>query len=194
MDHRSTAELDAFLDDIRRSPADAGTVELIVARPAIGERAVLDVADLDLEVGLVGDTWKDRPSRKMPGKQPFPDSQLNVMNARAIAAICADPGRRPLAGDQLYLDLDLSEANLPAGTRLAIGSAVIEVTAEPHTGCQKFTERFGLDAMRWVNSPVGRSLRLRGMNARVVRSGTVRRGDTVSKVPAAAYQVVNSTA
>jgi MOSC domain-containing protein YiiM len=108
--------------------------------------------------------------------------QLNIMNVRAIAAISPDAGRWPLAGDQLYLDLDISVSNLPPGTRLAVGDAVIEVTAEPHTGCAKFTERFGLEAMRWVNSAEGKALRLRGMNARVVRSGTIRVGDTARKL------------
>lgn len=180
--HLTTGELDACLDHIRHAPADAGTLELIVCRRSIGEREVLDVGELDLTVGLVGDTWKDRPSRRMPENQPHPDMQLNVMNARVIAAICPDPARRPLAGDQLYLDLDISEANLPPGSRLALGDAVIEVTAEPHTGCAKFTERFGDDAMRWVNSPAARALRLRGMNARVVQPGTIRAGDTVRKI------------
>jgi MOSC domain-containing protein YiiM len=180
--HRSTAELDDCLPHIRSAPNDGGALELIVRRPASGEREVLDTAQLDAAVGLEGDTWKDRPSRKMPGNQPHPDMQLNIMNVRAIAAISPDAGRWPLAGDQLYLDLDISVSNLPPGTRLAVGDAVIEVTAEPHTGCAKFTERFGLEAMRWVNSAEGKALRLRGMNARVVRSGTIRVGDTARKL------------
>ena len=98
--------------------------------------------------------------------------------------MAVDPDRRALAGDQLHLDLDLSLANLPPGTRLALGSAVIEVTAKPHLGCAKFVDRFGRDAMRFVNSPVGRELRLRGLNARVVVAGTVRPGDEVRKLPA----------
>lgn len=182
MTHRTTAELDASLDHIRAAPADAGTIELIVSRPSKGERLVHDEAVLDVAVGLEGDTWKDRPSKRMPGGQPHPEMQLNIMSARAIAAISPDRERWPLAGDQLYLDLDISEANLPPGTRLALGSAVIEVTAEPHTGCAQFTQRFGLEAMRWVNSPEGRALRLRGMNAKVVQSGSIRRGDVARKL------------
>ena len=89
-----------------------------------------------------------------------------------------DRSRWHLAGDQLYVDLDLSEANLPPGTRLSIGSAVIEVTAEPHTGCSKFVERFGLDAMKFVNSRERKDLHLRGINARVVRPGVLRVGDS----------------
>jgi len=179
----TTAELEQRLDDLRRSPADAGTVELIVRRPAVGEREVLQAGVLDPDHGLVGDTWIDRPSKDTPDGSPLHIAQLNVMNARMVAALCPDdPDRRPLAGDQLYLDLDLSVANLPVGTQLALGDAVIEVTAKPHLGCAKFTERFGLDAMRFVNSPVGRDLRLRGLNAMVVVAGTVRQGDVVRKL------------
>ena len=104
------------------------------------------------------------------------------MSSRAAALVAGDRERWPLAGDQLYVDLDLSDENLPPGTRLALGSAVLEVTDEPHTGCKKFTARFGLDAMVFVNSPVGRALNLRGINARVVESGTVRVGDAVTKL------------
>jgi len=103
------------------------------------------------------------------------------MNARAAALVAGSRERWPLAGDQLYVDLDLGLANLPPGTRLYVGSAVIQVTAEPHRGCGKFSRRFGVDAMRWVNSAVGRELNLRGINARIVRPGTVRPGDPIRK-------------
>jgi hypothetical protein len=180
--HRSTAELEAGLEHVRRSPADDGRLELVVRRPAIGEREELAMGELDLAEGLVGDTWSVRPSRASADGGPHPDCQLNVMNSRMVALVAVDPARRALAGDQLYVDLDLSEENLPPGTRLAIGSAVIEVTARPHTGCAKFVARFGVDAMRFVNSPTGRALRLRGLNARVVQAGTVRPRDVVRKV------------
>jgi MOSC domain-containing protein YiiM len=183
-DHRTREELDAFVAEVEASPTDAGTLELIVRRPAVGEREVLEEGELDLAVGLVGDTWKDRSSTRTPDGGPHPDMQLNVMSARVVAFLAQDPERRALAGDQLYLDLDLSHDNLPAGTRLALGTAVIEVTEQPHTGCAKFTQRFGLEAMRWVNSDDGKRLRLRGLNAKVVVPGTVRRGDRVAKLPA----------
>jgi hypothetical protein len=182
--HRSREELEAALEHVRAAPSDEGTVELIVCRPERNEREVLRSAELSTTLGLVGDMWPTRPSTSSPDGGPHPDRQVTVVNARAIAAIAGDVERWSLAGDQLYLDLDLGGASLPPGTQLAIGTAVIEVMAEPHRGCAKFAERFGNDAVRFVNSPAGRELNLRGVNARVVRDGTVRVGDTVRKVPA----------
>lgn len=182
MPHRTTQELELGLAHLAAAPRDRGAIELIVRRPAEGEREVLDEAHLDLATGLVGDTWHLRPSSRTPDRTPHPDMQLNLMNARAIALLAGDRARWPLAGDQFYLDLDLSTANLPPGTRLQLGTATIEVTAQPHTGCKKFQERFGADALRFVNSPAGRALNLRGINAKVVRAGTVRRGDLATKL------------
>ena len=174
--HLTTTELEAGLAEVRRSPADAGVVELVVARPEVGVRDLLEEGTLDLEKGLVGDNWGAR------NDIPDYDRQLNLINARLSRLVAIDPDRRPLAGDQLHVDLDLSIGNLPPGTRLALGSAVIEVTEPPHTGCSKFVERFGREAMQFVNSRQGRELRLRGMCARVVVAGTVRPGDPINKV------------
>lgn len=180
--HLTTEEIEAGLDDILLSPAGEGVLEMIVRRPRAGEREVLEEGVLDLVEGLVGDSWKDRSSSRTPDGSPHPDMQLNVMNSRALALVAQGRERWELAGDQLIINMDLSEENLPAGTRLAVGSAVIEVTGQPHTGCKKFVERFGVDAMKFFNSPAGRRLRLRGLNARVVRPGRVRTGDAVRKV------------
>ncbi|HEY8527944.1 MAG TPA: MOSC domain-containing protein [Acidimicrobiales bacterium] len=177
--HLSTAALEAGLDTVRAAPADDGRLELIVRRPAVGEREELAEGQLDTAEGLVGDSWRARGSRRGPAD---PDAQITLMNARAALLVAVDPARRALAGDQLYVDLDLSESNLPPGTRLAIGDAVIELSAKPHTGCAKFSARFGKEALRFVNSPEGRKLRLRGANARVVVGGTVRAGDRVRKL------------
>ena len=182
MEHRSAVELTAALEEIRRSPTAEGLVELIVRRPAENEREVLDECVLDLEEGLVGDMWRTRGSSRMPDGSANPDAQLTLMNARAAEAITGAPDRWQLAGDQLYVDLDLSIENLPPGARLALGDAVIEVTAEPHTGCAKFSARFGTEALKYVNKSPGRELRLRGVNARVVTPGTVRAGDTIAKL------------
>lgn len=181
MEHRTAEELDAALPEIRRAPKDDGVVALIVRRPAEGEREVVDVGELDTRFGLVGDNWNARWSRRTADGTPHPDMQINIMNARVAALVAVDPARRPLAGDQLYLDMDLSGANLPPGTLLELGTALLEVTAQPHTGCGKFVERFGLAAMAFVNAPLGRELNLRGINARVVRNGTVRVGDRARK-------------
>ncbi len=178
MEHLTTEQLEAGLDEVRAAPRDEGMLALIVRRPEIDGREVLDVGELTIEDGLLGDSWLVRQ-----GDVPDPDTQLNVMNARFTALVAGSPERWQLAGDQLYLDLDIGEQNLPVGTRVAIGEAVIEVTAIPHTGCQKFSARFGLEARRFVNSEVGKSLRLRGLNARVVTPGTIRRGDRVRKLP-----------
>lgn len=157
-------------------------LELIVCRPRIDEREALEEAKLGLLEGLVGDSWKNRSSSRTKDGSPHPDMQINIMNARVIALVAQSKERWPLAGDQLYIDIDLSAENLPAGTRLSLGSAVIEVTPPPHTGCQKFVSRFGLEAMRFVNSELGRQLRLRGLNAKVIQPGVIRVGDVVRKI------------
>ena len=181
--HRTTDELVAALDTLRGSPPDQGIVELIVRRPAVDVRELVDEAELSIDAGLVGDTWRDRGSRHTPDGSAEANRQLTIMNARAIALFAGnDHARWAEAGDQLFVDINLSDDNLPTGTRLQLGSAIIEVTPEPHTGCAKFAARFGEDAARFVNSPAGKELHLRGINARVVQAGTVRRGDATVKL------------
>jgi MOSC domain-containing protein len=175
-DHRTLDELRAGLDDVRAAPKDGGRLELIVARPQVDERVELAIAELDVDRGLVADRW----SR---GSKPNPKSQVTVMNVRATRLAAGDRSRWALAGDQLYVDLDLSAGNVPPGTRLAIGSAVIEVSAQPHLGCEKFAARFGMDARVFFNAAEGTALNLRGLNTRVVHGGTIRVGDPVRKLP-----------
>lgn len=182
MEHVTASALAAGIDAIRRSPADHGRVELIVRRPVPAEREELTASTLDTEVGLVGDSWPRRPRRGAGDGKADPDRQLAIMNSRVAALVAVTPARWALAGDQLYVDLDLSAENLPAGTGLTVGSAVLEVTSQPHLGCQKFSRRFGPAASRWVNSDIGRELRLRGVYARVVTGGAVEVGDTVRKL------------
>jgi MOSC domain-containing protein YiiM len=183
--HLTTDELERGLDEVRRSPKDGGRVDLIVRRPDEDERELLAEATLSCETGLVGDTWSTRWSRRT-GEPPEPDRQLTLMNARAAALVAGGEERRALAGDQLFVDIDLSTANLPAGSRLEIGSAVVEITEPPHTGCAKFAARFGKEALKFVNSPVGRDLNLRGVNAKVVVAGVVCVGDEIRAVRASA--------
>jgi MOSC domain-containing protein YiiM len=185
MKHLTMEELHAGLDEIRSAPKDEGVLELIVRRPRPGERETLEEGALDVHEGLVGDNWKDRKSTRSADGLAHPDMQVNIMSSRVIALISQDKARWHLAGDQLFVDLDLSAGNLPPGTHLRLGSAVLEVTDQPHTGCSKFVERFGLDAMKFVNSELGRQLQLRGINARVVQAGAIHTGDVVRKAFAA---------
>lgn len=179
--HLTREEVEAGLDVVRAAPRDAGVVELIVRRPAVDEREVVDEAELDLDEGLVGDNWRAR-GRSSGRKPASPDAQVTVTSARAIALVAGSRDRWPLAGDQLYVDLDLSHENLPVGTRLAIGTAELEVTAAPHTGCKKFASRFGLEALKVFDTEEGLALNLRGINTRIVVPGTVRAGDAVRKL------------
>jgi hypothetical protein len=178
--HRTTDELDAGLEEIRRSPKDAGELVLIVCRPDAGERRELTEAVIDIEHGLVGDNWETRGSRHTEDGSAEAGRQITLMNVRAAALVAIEPDRRSLAGDQLYVDLDLSLDNLPAGTRLRVGETVLEVSPLPHTGCVKFIERFGADAGRWVNLGRGREVNARGINALVIEGGVVRVGQVVS--------------
>jgi MOSC domain-containing protein YiiM len=183
MSHRTEAELVAGLAEVRRSPASVGTLEMIVRRPAIDEREIVEEGLLAPEEGLAGDHWRARGSRSTPDGSADPERQLTLMNAHVVDLLAGgDRSAWSLAGDQLYVDLDLSAGNLPPGTRLAIGAAVVEVTPPPHTGCAKFGARFGSEALRLVNTPEGREMRLRGLNARVVERGVVRRGDAVRRL------------
>ena len=175
--YATPAELEAGLDHLRAAPKGEGVVELIVRRPTVDERETVEEAELDLEDGLVGDSWRARG--RSGGRPANEKAQITVTNARSAALVAGERERWPLAGDQLFVDFDLSGEHIPPGTRLAVGTAVIEVTDDPHTGCKKFSARFGLEALKFVNSPEGRALNLRGINTRVVQPGTVRVGDAI---------------
>jgi len=178
----SMIELEAGMEHIRQSPKDQGTLKMIVRRPSVDEREVLHEGELNTAEGLAGDTWKVRVSVHSKDGLANPNKQITIINARTIALLAQSEEHWPLAGDQLYVDMDLSDDNIPPGTQLAIGSAILEVSPDPHTGCQKFSSRFGMEALKFVNSPEGKQLHLRGINTKVIQAGTIRVGDAIWKV------------
>ena len=178
----SMEELEAGLDHIRQAPTDQGILKMIVRRPNVDEREVLQTGELDTEQGLVGDTWNVRVNTHSKDGLASVNKQITIMNARSVALLAQSEERWPLAGDQLFVDMDLSDDNIPPGTQLAIGSAIVQVSPDPHSGCNKFSARFGVEAMKFVNSPEGKRLHLRGINTRVIQPGIIQVGDTVRKV------------
>jgi hypothetical protein len=194
VEHLSRERLEAGLDHIRESPRNHGRLVLVVRRPEVNRRELPEEAVLDQVTGLGGDNWLTRGSTSMPDGSANPRKQVTVMNARVAELVAGGTDRMPLAGDQLYVDLDISVDNLPAGSLLAVGEAVLEVSEDPHLGCAKFVERFGAEAMRFVNSRIGRQLRLRGMNTRIVVPGAVRLGDLAVKAGAERVLATQATA
>ncbi len=176
-EYTNKEDLAVGLENVKQSPKDRGEIKLIVRRPDVDEREIIHQAILDPELGLVGDNWKSRS----PHGKPHPERQLTLMNSRVISLLVSEKEDWALAGDQLYVDMDLSESNLPPGTQLNVGTAIIEITSLPHTGCKKFAERFGVDSLQFVNSPTNKEYRLRGVNAKVVQAGEARNGDMVKK-------------
>jgi len=180
--HLTTPDLEAGLESIRNSPKNTSVLDMIVSRPEEDAREVMELADLDVAVGLVGDTWQDRPSARSGDGKAHPDMQITLMNSRVADLVAQTKERWPLAGDQLFADLDLSKANVPVGTRISVGAAILEATDQPHTGCQKFAARFGIDALKLISSPTGKELQLRGINLKVVVGGAIKPGDIVKKL------------
>jgi hypothetical protein len=180
---RTTAELEAALDHLRAAPRDEGSLTLVVRRPETAVREVLDEGVLDEADGLLGDNWLSRATKRARAEGRHLEAMITVMSSRMVTLLADNDDERVMAGDQLYVDLDLSHDHLPAGTRIAIGEdAVLEVSAKPHAGCKKFMTRFGPEAVAFVNSEEGTRLRLRGLNSRVVHGGVVRPGDVVRRL------------
>jgi len=179
--HLSMETLRAGLPHVRQAPANNGRLAMIVIRPAVDERVAVDTAGLSHSHGLEGDTWRQRGSSHSPDGSAEPDRQITLVSIRALQVISPDETRWPLAGDQLYVDMDLSPENLPPGQRVKVGTAVLEITAAEHRGCVKYSRRFGKDALKFVNQD-GWPLRLRGIYARVVQDGTISVGDALEKI------------
>lgn len=177
--HRTTEELETRLDEILAAPKDAGPIEMIARRPGENEREVIQSAELTTEEGLIGDSWIDRVDEN---GDPYLPAQLTLMNSRVADAVAVTRDRWPLAGDQIYVDMDISQGNLPPGARIKVGDAVVEISDVPHTGCNKFAGRFGKEALRFANVGVGRENRFRGVNAFVVEPGSVQVGDKITKL------------
>lgn len=180
--HSKLHELESALQHITASPADEGRLKMISRRPGVGKRELVASGEIDAECGLVGDNWLERGSSSTADGSANPEAQLTLINTRVIDAVAGDEARWRLAGDQLFVDIDLSHDNLPPGARLGIGSAVVELTAAPHTGCVKFASRFGNDALRFVSGEAAMRQRRRGANAKVVKAGKIRVGDLVTKL------------
>ena len=180
--HLGMEELESGLDRIRSTPREEGAIALIVRRPDVDQREVLEAGQLDEVVGLVGDNWQQKGSRHTEDGSAHPEMQLTLMNARVIELLARTKDRWPLAGDQIYVDMDLGVENLPTGARLQVGEAIVEVTAKPHRGCNKFVDRFGKDALLFIHNEEGKRLRMRGVNAKVVQGGAFRTGDVIRKI------------
>ena len=182
IEHLSTPDLEAGLERIRNSPKNQSVLDMIVSRPEEDAREIMELADLDVVVGLVGDTWQARPSARSGDGKAHPDMQITLMNSRVADLVAQSKERWPLSGDQLFADLDLSKTNVPPGTRISVGKAVLEATDQPHTGCKKFASRFGVDALKFISSPATEVLQLRGINLKVVEGGEIKPGDIVKKL------------
>lgn len=178
----TTEQIEAGLSHILASPQDQGTLEAIVIRPEENERELRKLVYLTPECGVEGDRWATSSSLRLADGRPDPRVQVSLMNFRILRMIAGDEDRMCLAGDNLIVDLDLREANVPVGQKLAIGEAVVQVTEVPHTGCKKFANRYGEDATRFINAAERKSLHLRGLYARVLQAGTVQVGDVIRKV------------
>ena len=180
--HPTLEDLQSALPDILNSPTEHGRIEMIISRPAVGERDILKTANLERDTGLVGDNWKQRGNSKTADGSADPDAQITLINSRIVNAVSGSKSRWHLAGDQFVVDIDLSHNNLPPGSQLSIGTAVVELTSTPHTGCVKFASRFGNPALRFVSGAEAMQQRRRGANAKIVQSGTVRVGDIAEKI------------
>src|SRR5688572_8480293 len=180
--HLSPEEVEEGVQNIKQAPKDSGSLQMIVRRPAVDGREMVTKAKLDTSLGLEGDNWKDRGSSHTSDNSADPEAQITLMNSRVIDLLTNEKELWQLAGDQLFVEIDLSVDNLPPLSKIQIGSAILEISAKPHTGCKKFSGRFGIEALEFISTPLGKSLRMRGVNAKVIQSGEIQVGNTVKKL------------
>lgn len=180
--HLPITELEFSLDLIKESPKDNGVLEMIVRRPETETREIINSCEINLTNGLEGDNWKARGSSSTPDHSADPEAQITLMNSRVIQLLSVDKENWQWAGDQLFVDIDLSIENLPPHSKLQIGSVILEISAKPHTGCKKFSGRFGVEALEFISTPLGKSLRMRGVNTKVIQAGEIKIGDLIKKV------------
>ncbi len=182
MEYKDRDTLERGFDHVKQSPSAQGRLELIVIRPDVNQREELTQGVLDVEQGLIGDNWAQRGSSQTEDGSAHPEMQINIMNSRLADLVAQQKSDWKMAGDQLYVDLNLNKENLPAGTRLALGEAILEVTAVPHTGCAKFADRFGREALKFISTREGLQWQLRGINTKVIKGGKITVGDRISKI------------
>ena len=178
MTHPSTEDLEARLAWLADAPKDGGAITGIVIRPRTNERVLLSECKVSPELGVHGDNWASGSH----GETPNPSAQITIMNTRMIELLADEKERQALAGDQFFADMDLSKTNLKVGQQLRIGTAVLEIMSKPHLGCVKFSNRFGADALKFVNSEAGTEMRLRGVYASVISSGSIEVGNAIEKI------------
>lgn len=176
------SELELGIEEIKESPKDHGVLEMIVRRPETETRELINSGEINLENGLAGDNWKARGSSHTDDGSADPEAQITLMNSRVIQLLTGDKENWQWAGDQLFVDMDISIDNLPPHSRLQVGSAILEISAKPHTGCKKFSGRFGIEALEFISTPLGKALRMRGVNAKVIQAGEIKVGDAVKKL------------
>lgn len=177
-----TDELWSGWETLEKSPTDVGTIEMIVRRPEREEREEVQQAEFDPQQGLIGDNWYVRGSSSTPDGSAHPEAQITLMNSRVIQLIAGDRSRWELAGDQLFVDLDLSQDNLPIGQQIKVGDVILEIAELPHTGCAKFAKRYGAYARKFVMTDEGKQLRFRGVYAKVIQGGNIKVKDTITKL------------
>lgn len=176
------AELDRAWPDIMAAPKDGAAIEMLCLRPAMGERRFVDEIHVTREEGIPGERWLTQPWMRLPGGQPDPAIQVSFLQRRVLDLVWRDREGTPHPGDTFVVDMDLSEANLPAGSLLQVGSAVLEVSTVFNNACAKWKKRYGDDALDWVRAYENKEFRPRGVLAKVHRDGVFRAGDRLTRI------------